>query len=61
VKERWLNVFADANLDYSIKLGLMRDLERLYSFLLTEPIPPQLRSFVERLGEALDQRSDRQH
>jgi len=44
-----LNVFAEAGLDNSIKLAVARDLERLYSPLLTEPIPCNLRSYIHRL------------
>ena len=46
---RQLNVFGEAGLDNSIKLAVARDLERLYSPLLTEPIPPNLRSYIDRL------------
>ena len=50
---RQLNVFGEASLDNSIKLAVARDLERLYSPLLTEPIPPNLRSYIDRL-EAME-------
>ena len=52
---RQLNVFGEAGLDNSIKLAVARDLERLYSPLLTEPIPPNLRSYIDRLGQAIGQ------
>ena len=51
---RQLNVFGEAGLDNSIKLAVARDLERLYSPLLTEPIPPNLRSYIDRLGQATE-------
>ena len=51
---RQLNVFGEASLDNSIKLAVARDLERLYSPLLTEPIPPNLRSYIDRLGQATE-------
>jgi hypothetical protein len=54
---RQLNVFAEAGLDNSIKLAVARDLERLYSPLLTEPIPPNLRSYIDRLGQAIEKRA----
>jgi hypothetical protein len=57
MKARQLNVFVEASLDTSIKLAIARDLERLYSRLVTEPIPPNLRSYIDRLGQALDRRS----
>jgi hypothetical protein len=50
-----LNVFGEAGLDNSIKLAVARDLERLYSPLLTEPIPPNLRSYIDRLGQTIGQ------
>ena len=46
---RQLNVFGEASLDNSIKLAVARDLARLYSPLVTEPIPPNLRSYIDRL------------
>ena len=57
MKARQLNVFVEASLDNSIKLAIARDLERLYSRVVTEPIPPNLRSYIDRLGQALDRRS----
>jgi hypothetical protein len=57
MKVRQLNVFVEASLDNSIKLAIARDLERLYSRVVTEPIPPNLRSYIDRLGQALDRRS----
>ena len=59
MKERQLNVFAEASLGNNMKLAIARDLERLYSPLVTEPIPPNLRSYIDRLGEALDRRAAR--
>ena len=60
MKARQLNVFVEASLDTSIKLAIARDLERLYSRLVAEPIPPNLRSYVDRLEEALDRCRSRQ-
>jgi hypothetical protein len=51
-----LNVFADESLDLNIKLPLARDLQRLFARLVTEPVPPHLQAFVDRLCRALDQR-----
>jgi hypothetical protein len=56
MKQRELNVFADANLDHCLKLAIARDLERLYSSLVAEPVPPHLQAFVDRLARALEQR-----
>jgi hypothetical protein len=53
---RQLNVFADEKLDYKLKLAIARDLERLCSSLLAEPIPPHLHAFVDRLERALGKR-----
>ena len=55
MEKRQLNVFADAKLDYNIKLALASGLERLYSSLVAEPIPPNLRAFTDCLGRALEQ------
>jgi hypothetical protein len=53
MEERQLSgAFGGATVDYSVKLAIKRDLERLYSSVVSEPIPPQLSSFVERLGQA---------
>jgi hypothetical protein len=56
MERRRLNVFADESLDLNIKLALARDLQRLYARLVTEPVPPHLQAFVDRLCRALDQR-----
>ena len=56
MERRQLNVFADSNLDQSIKLAIARDLERLYSSVVAKPIPPHLRTFIDRLGQALERR-----
>jgi hypothetical protein len=55
--ERQLNAFAEASLENSFKLAIARDLERPYSPLVTEPIPPNLRSYIdplERLSTGAD-------
>jgi hypothetical protein len=54
---RQLDVFAEAGLDNSIKLAVALDLVRLYSPLVTEPIPPNLRSYIDRL-ETMEKRAD---
>ena len=55
MKERRLNAFSETKLCDIVK----HDLARVYSSLLTEPLPPQLRSVIERLEQALAQRGDR--
>ena len=50
---RQLNVFGEAGLDNTIKVAIVRDLERLYAPLVAEPIPPNLRSYIDRL-EAME-------
>jgi hypothetical protein len=57
MEERQLNAFTGAS-DHSLKLALARELERLYP--IGEPIPPNLRSYIDRLEQALDQRAARQ-
>jgi hypothetical protein len=47
------NVFAERSLANTIKVAIVRDLERLYAPLVAEPIPPNLRSYIDRL-EAME-------
>jgi hypothetical protein len=56
MERRQLDVFAGGNLDYSLKLAIARDLERLSASLLAEPVPSHLQAFIDRLGRALEQR-----
>jgi hypothetical protein len=53
MKEREVNGFAWAKLDFDIQLRLARDLERLYTSVLEEPLPEELREFIDRLERAL--------
>jgi len=39
-----------------LKLAIARDLERLYSSLLAEPVPRDLRDFIDRLTRVSEQR-----
>ena len=59
MKQHQPNVLADTNLNFSVKLAIARDLERLYSPVLAEPIPAHLKSFVDRLGQSLKERQAR--
>ena len=56
MERRQLNAFADGNLDLNLKLAIARDLERLYSSLLAEPVPRDLRDFIDRLTRVSEQR-----
>jgi hypothetical protein len=56
VEHRELNPFADAKLDHRMKLAFARDIQRLWTSLLAEPIPPHLQVFVDRLRRALEER-----
>jgi hypothetical protein len=60
MKVRQLNAFANASRDYSTKLAIARDLERLYSPVVNEPIPSNLQPYIDRLGRALNQRAARE-
>jgi hypothetical protein len=51
-----LNVFANNNLDYRMKLAFARDIQKMWTSVLAEPIPPHLQAFVDRLCWALEQR-----
>jgi hypothetical protein len=54
MRTRQVSAFADGDLDY-MKLMLARDLERLYTSVLEEPVPPELRYFIDCLERALEQ------
>jgi hypothetical protein len=43
------SAFAAASLDYSLKLAVARDLQRQFSAVLTEPLPPDLKRFIALL------------
>jgi hypothetical protein len=49
MEQRQLNSFADAEVNRTIKLALARDLQRMWSELLAEPLPPNLQHFIDRL------------
>jgi hypothetical protein len=55
MKEHRLIAFAEARLCDIVK----HDLALVYSPLLAEPLPPRLRSVIERLEQGLAQRGDR--
>jgi hypothetical protein len=44
-----LNVFAEASLANTIKVAIVRYLERLYAPLVAQPIPLNLLSYIDRL------------
>ena len=57
MEQRQLNAFATGNLDRDVKLAIARDLQRQWSSVLTEPLPPNLQRFISRLEQSLERRS----
>jgi hypothetical protein len=43
------NAFAASSLDNSLKLAVARDLQRQFSAVLSEPLPPDLKRFIALL------------
>jgi hypothetical protein len=43
------SAFAASSLDTSLKLAMARDLQRHFSAVLTEPLPPDLKRFIALL------------
>jgi hypothetical protein len=57
MRQRDLNAFADANsLEKSRNLAIARELARLYSVFVAEPVPPDLQAYVDRLARTLERR-----
>ena len=52
-----INAFAEQKLDYSIKLAWARDLQRLWSDVLQEPLPADLRRLIDKLEQVTGGRS----
>jgi len=44
---------ADANLDYSLKLAIARDVQQQFSAILNEALPPSLKRLIDQLEEKL--------
>ena len=57
VEHRPINAFAEPKLDHTIKLAWARDLQRLWSDVLHEPLPTDLRRLIDRLEQLTDGRS----
>jgi hypothetical protein len=45
------NAFAEQKADNSMKLAIARDLQRIWSDVLQEPLPTDLRRLIHRLEE----------
>ena len=43
------SAFAEASLENTLKLPMARDLQRQFSAVLAEPLPPDLRRFITLL------------
>jgi hypothetical protein len=43
------SAFAEASLENTLKLAMARDLQRQFSAVLTEPLPPDLKRFITLL------------
>ena len=56
MEHRQPNAFASENLDHRMKLAFARDIQKMWSSTLAEPIPPHLQVFVDRLCRALEKR-----
>jgi len=52
MEPRLINAFADVNLDDGLKVAIARDLKHLWSELLREPLPTELRRLIDRLEQA---------
>jgi hypothetical protein len=49
VEHRPINAFAEQKLDQNMKLAIARDLQRICSDVLDEPLPTDLRRLIVRL------------
>jgi hypothetical protein len=57
VEHRLINAFAEQKLDHTIKLAWARDLQRMWSDVLHEPLPTDLRRLIDRLEQVTGARS----
>ena len=46
-----INAFAEQKADNSMKLAIARDLQRIWSDVLQEPLPTGLRRLIDRLEQ----------
>ena len=51
MEHRPINAFADLKLAHTIKLAWARDLQRIWSDVLHEPLPTDLRRLIDRLEQ----------
>ena len=59
MEPRRINAFADVNLDDGLKLAIARDLKHLWSELLREPLPTELRRLIDRVEQVTRDQSRR--
>jgi hypothetical protein len=57
VEHRQINAFAEQKLEDSLKLAWARDLQRMWSDVLQEPLPTNLRRLIESLRQVTGSRS----
>jgi hypothetical protein len=57
VERRPINAFAEQKLEDSLKLAWARDLQRIWSDVLQEPLPTDLRRLIDRLEQVTGGRS----
>jgi Anti-sigma factor NepR len=57
VEHRPINAFADQKVEDSLKLAWARDLQRIWSDVLHEPLPTDLRRLIDRLEQVTGGRS----
>jgi len=57
MEHRRLNAFAEQKLNDTIKLAWARDLQRMWSDVLHEPLPTDLRRLIDRLERVTGGRS----
>ena len=51
MEHRPINAFAEQKLEDSLKLAWARDLQRMWSDVLQEPLPTNLRRLIDRLEQ----------
>jgi hypothetical protein len=59
MEARQIIMFADRNLDYSLKLAIAHDLQRQLSAVLNEPLPPDLQCIIDRLQKLVVRGAER--
>jgi hypothetical protein len=57
VEHRQINAFAEQKLEDSLKLAWARDLQRMWSDVLQEPLPTNLRRLIDELEQVTGSRS----